>query len=379
MWRLNIVLILVICVHTSGQEKLANKMKETPHAVPTFEVKFEPDPKLEVPFQGDDAIYSEGCDAAGNPYVQVNKTIPPHSNEVFKFSENGIVSFETSKISDIVEPKWIADFASDSEVYMLIEGDTRTKEHRQNIEGLGDEVSWETTGEPRYYIARFDADGSYKGALKLDLALRPVRLSGFPSGNFLVAGPDGNHILRVALLGSGGQLLRYIELPKEKDGKWEEAEQAVTKSAAENTPPEIIAYWLASETSFLPYQSGVLYVRGHTGALIYEINAGGEAHAVKIKSRDGYSVEYMLPSDRNWFVVSTESGQNRHAKSVLDELNPSSGELLARYLVEGVGHTKVVAEGQSDVACFHEGQFVSVRHQGGKLTVLHGEPMPAKN
>jgi hypothetical protein len=345
MLRFNIVVILLLCAFSSGQETSAGKRKEASPTVLTFEVKFETDPKLEVPFQGDDAIFSEGCDAAGHPYVQVNKTVPPHSNEVLKFSENGIVTFETSKISDIVEPKWIADFASDSELYMLTEGDTRTKEHRQNVEGLGDVVSWETTGEPRYYIARFDTDGSYKGALKLDLALRPMRLSGFPSGDFLVAGPDGNHVLRVALLDSGGQLLRYIEFPKEKDGKWEEAEKAVIKSAAENTAPEIIAYWLASATSFLPYQSGVLYVRGRTGAPIYEINAGGEPHPVTIKSRDGYSVEYMIPSDRNWFVVSTESGTDIHAKSVVDELSPYSGELLTHYLVEGAGHTKTLAEG----------------------------------
>jgi hypothetical protein len=312
MLKFNVIVALVLCAYASGQEKSVGKMKETPHTVLTFEVKSEPDPKLAAPFQEDDntTITSDGCDDRGSPYVQVHRVIPPHSDDVFQFGENGIVTFQTNKISDIVEPKWIADFASDSELYMLIEGNTRTEEHdTKNADGQ-DVVYWETKGEPRYYIARFDADGSYKGALKLNLPFRPKRLPGFASGNFLVAGIDAGFV--------------------------------------------------------------------RTGAPIYAINAGGQAHPVKIKSPEGYSVDYMIPSDRNWFVAFAESGKDFQAKSIVGELSPSSGELLARYLVEEAGHTKEFAEGQSEVACFHEGEFISVYRQAGKFTVLHGTPTPAK-
>jgi len=87
----------------------------------------------------------------------------------------------------------------------------------------------------------------------------------------------------------------------------------------------------------------------------------------------------MIPSDRNWFVVSTESGKGFYSNRVVDELSPSRGELLAHYVIEGAGREKAIVEGQSDVACFHEGEFVSVRHQAGKITVLHGTPTAAKN
>src|SRR5262249_54610748 len=150
-----------------------------------------------------------------NPYVQVHRFIPPNGNEVLKFGEKGIVTFETNKISDIIEPKWVADFASDSELDMLIEGNTRTEQRSKKTENGEDEVYWETTGERRYYIARFDADGSYKGALKLDLPFRPMQLSGFSSGDFLVTGPDDRHVIRLALLDSSGQLLRDIEFANE--------------------------------------------------------------------------------------------------------------------------------------------------------------------
>jgi len=86
----------------------------------------------------------------------------------------------------------------------------------------------------------------------------------------------------------------------------------------------------------------------------------------------------MLPSDRNWFVVSTELGKFTDAKSVVYEVNPSNGGLLRRYLAEGAGRGKTVSEGQSDLVCVHEGKFTAVRHQDGKLTILHGTPVPAK-
>src|SRR5271155_69023 len=382
MLKFNVIVILVLCTYASGQEKSVGKMKETAHTVLTFEVKFEPDPKLATPFQEDDntTITSDGCDDHGNPYVQVYRVIPPNSDDVFKFGENGIVTFQTSKISDTVEPKWIADFASDSELYMLIEGNTRTEEHNtKNADGQ-DVVYWETKGEPQYYISRFDADGSYKGALKVDLPFRPKRLSGFASGNFLVAGIDAGSVLRLALLDSSGQLLRNIELAKNtKFAKEEEgaAEKTAMRSSDEESS-EVAGWMRYSWISFLPYQNDVLFVRGRTGAPIYEINAGGQAHPVKIKSPEGYSVDYMIPSDRNWFVAFAESGKDFQAKSIVDELSPSSGELLARYLVEEAGHTKEFAEGQSEVACFHEGEFISVYRQAGKLTVLHGMPTPSK-
>ena len=367
-------LIFLFCTSSMCQSDLAGKTKPAPRPIPSFEVKFEPDPKLAVSFEetGYPAVFSEGCDTAGNPYVRVNRIIPPHSAEVLKFDSKGMVTFETGKITDIVEPKWIADFVSDSELYMLIEGDTRTEQHTKKMEDGKNGVYWDTKGEPRYYIAQFDSDGSYKGALKLDLPFRPTRLSGFSSGNFLTTGFDETKAFHVALLDPRGQLLRYIEFPKEKQ---EAAEKTYARALGVDASPDFAPIWLSELASLFPYRDSVLYVRSRTGAPIYEITAGGEAQAVKIRASEGYSVDYFLPSDSNWFVVSTEQGKFSGAKSLIYEVNPSSGEFLRRYLAEGAGQTKSISEGQSDLACVHDGQFVSVRHQDGKLTVLHGTPV----
>jgi hypothetical protein len=371
-----IVLIFFFCASSVGQNAPGAKTKPAPRRIPTFEVKFEPDPKLSVPFDetGYPAVFSEGCDAAGNPYVRVNRIIPPHSAEVLKFDPKGMVTFETGKISDIVEPKWIADFVSDSELYMLVEGDTRTEQRTRKMEDGKSAVDWDTKGEPRYYIVQFDAHGSYKVATKLDLPFRPTRLSGFPSGNFLTIGSDDKNVSHVALLDSRGQLLRDIEFPNEKQAT---AEKTIVRSFGVAASPGFAAMMLSGYGSLFQDQERILYVRSRTSAPIYEITAGGEAQAVKIKAQSGYPVDYLLPSDRNWFVVSTEQGTFSEAKTVIYEVNPSTGESLRRYLAEGAGHTKSVSEGQSDLGCVHKGEFISVRHQDGKLTVLHGKPILA--
>lgn len=207
--------------------------------------------------------------------------------------------------------------------------------------------------------------------LKLNLPFHPRRLSGFKSGNFLIYGSDENYkASQIVLLDSTGQLLRYIEFPKEKQ---ESAEKSLMRSLGTSSSETVATLLLSSFTSFFPYQDKVLYIRGRSGAPIYAISEGGEARNLKIKAPDDYAIESFLSSDSNWFVVTTETGKFSDTKSVVYEMNPTSHELLGRYVVEGAGKSKSISEGQSDLAYFHGGEFLSVRHQAGKLAVLHGK------
>jgi hypothetical protein len=372
-----IAVIALVCMPAFGQKSSAPERKPASGAVPIFEVKFEPDPKLSVAFDegGYAAIFADGCDADGNPYVQVNRIVPPHTIQVLKFAPDGIVTFETSKITDVVDPKWISNFVSDSELYMLIEGDTRTEQRTKKMEDGRDATYWETKGEPRYYIAQFDPDGSYKGAVKLDLPFHPNKLSGFKSGSFLAAGLDQNNMQHVALLNASGQWLRDVDFAKEKK---EPAEKTFARSFGSTADADMASELLSAVSSFFPYRENVLYIRSHSGAPIYEIHEGGDAQPVRIETPDDYPVDYLLPSDRNWYVVSAEVGKFSDAKSDIYELDPSTGETIRRILAEGAGRMKAISEGQSDLACVHEGEFVAVRHKDSKLTVLRGTPVPAQ-
>lgn len=195
-----VVLILLFSGLLVSQSMPASKPgSATLLSIPSLEVTFESDQKLSTLFGegGYPAVFSDGCDASGNPYVRVRRSVPPNDTEVLKFDPNGIVTFETSKISDIVEPKWVADFISDSKLYILLQGDTRTEQRTTKSDDGKNVVDWVTKGEPRYYIAQFGPDGSYKGALKLDLPFRPMHLSGFRSGSFLTTGSDENKMTKV--------------------------------------------------------------------------------------------------------------------------------------------------------------------------------------
>jgi hypothetical protein len=315
---------------------------------------------------------SEGCDSDGAPYIRVFKLIP-HEMSILQFGPKEIVTFSASKITDVAEPTTIDDFHSDSRLYMLVEGDAHKQKVVKQLEDGSQKVHWETKGEPRSYIARFDGDGSYKGSLKLDLPFHPTRLSGFESGGFVTAGFDEDKIWRVALLDSSGGLLKYVEFPKEKEKSLEKSFERSFGSPAGDS--DVGSFLFAALASFFPYHGRVLYVRGHSGAPIYEISESGEVRVIKIKAPGGHAVEGFIPSDRNWLVTFGQTGElpNRE-QSDLYEVDMETGELLREYRVEQYSR---FSDAEQEVACVYQDEFRAVRHEKGKLVMLRGTPLPS--
>jgi hypothetical protein len=338
-------------------------------AVPLFDVKLTPDPDLSTPYDDRIPSNSEGCDSNGAPYIRMFKLMP-HEISILRFGPKEIVTFSASKITDVADPTTVDDFPSGSRLYMLVEGDAHKEEVVKQLEDGSQKVYWETKGEPRSYIARFDEDGSYKGSHKLDLPFHPTRLSGFESGGFVTAGFDEDKIWRVALLDSSGGLLKYLEFPKEKEKSPEKSfERSFGTSAGDSNAR---SFMFAALASFFPYHGSVLYVRGHSGAPIYEITESGEVRAVKIKAPSGHAVDGFIPSDRNWLVTFGQMGElpNRE-QSVLYEVDMATGELLREYRVEQYSR---FSEAEQEVACVYQDEFRAVRHEKGKLVMLRGTP-----
>ena len=100
----------------------------------------------------------------------------------------------------------------DADVYILTPGHIP----------LGYETKWRTpTGEVehhqastnRTFVAHFQRDGSYAGAVLLDVPFKPLHLGVFADGDFLIAGSDKvADEPRAAIVDPDGQFQRFVEL-----------------------------------------------------------------------------------------------------------------------------------------------------------------------
>jgi hypothetical protein len=194
----------LLCVSVAAQPKVPPP-KPSPPAVPTFDVKLSPDPNLSIGLPDNMLVISTQCDADGNPYVW---TLGPSGRQILGLTPKGVITFATNQMTDIPEPTAGDFFVADSALYVLVAGieNAQREEVIYKDEAGQDTKRLETKGESRDYIARFDSDGSYRGAQKLDAGFRPLQLAAFGSRNFVVAGLDEGKTPRVGLLNSSGQL-----------------------------------------------------------------------------------------------------------------------------------------------------------------------------
>src|SRR5262249_26196038 len=139
--------------------------------------------------------------------------------------------------------------------------------------------------------------GSYRGSLKLDSNFHPMQLAAFSSGTFLIAGLDEDKIPRVGLFNSGGKLVKYLQLPRDITDDAKRAGEAFASSGLSAS-----ANVIALLSQLYPYNENVLLIRSGSVTPIYEIRESGEVRPVRVKIPNGLTVDYLIPSDRNWFL-----------------------------------------------------------------------------
>jgi hypothetical protein len=345
----------------AAQEK-APPAKPSPPPAPVFDVTLSPDSDLSVGMPDNLPVFSSQCDANGNPYASIITMVAPF-RQIIGFTKKGVVTFSTSQMTDIPEPRIGRMFMGETSLYVLVEGTENAKQEEFVSE---DETGKETkrsrtVGERRDYIARFDLDGTYRGAVKLDRGFRTMQLAVFGSGDFAIAGTNENEKAEVQILNSTGQLLAYLNLPKDITEKPERAEKSFEKLGIGDASIGVIAMFAA----FYPYHGNVLLVRSGDLSPIYEIREGGEARSVRIKSPDGFAIDHFIPSDKNW-MVDFRKGLAEETDTIY-EVSPETGEILGHYRIRG-------EEGAKDqISCVLQGgDFVGIRHQKAKLTIVRG-------
>ena len=354
---LNVSLAIVVSASAHGQHP-HSPGKLSPPSAPAFEVRFSADLNLSVTFPQALPAIATQCDLDGAPYVKVAAA---DGWEILGFTSKGVVTFAKSQMTDIPQPS-IENFFVGPSVYVLATG---IENARQEEVVYTDEEGkplklLQTKGEPRDYIARFDRDGSYRGALKLDSDFHPLQVAAFDSGTFVAAGLDGSKKPRVVLLNSSGQILKYLEMPKNQE----------SVKSAEKSFPESGGEVIAMFTQLYSDDGIVLLVRAGT-TLIYEIQESGEVRAVKAMLPGGMAIDHLVPSDRNWIIAARSRPLDAQSESIY-EVHPETGAVVAEYRILKTDNSSAT------LSCQSQNSFSGIDHQEGRLTVVKGSEEPAK-
>ena len=140
---------------------------------------------------------------------------------VFSISGDGktVTHFDKGKITDIPNPRVGTFFVSGSDVYIEVVGLWDPQPRTLVVPHKDGTTTQEKTVQYRSmktYVAHFKSDGSYIGAVPLEIDFRLLKFGVFPTGEILVAGiRDGPGEPRVALLQGNGQMLRYLDLEED--------------------------------------------------------------------------------------------------------------------------------------------------------------------
>jgi hypothetical protein len=302
--------------------------------LPQFEITLEEDtsyPSLDWPerwMQGNSV--ESYCIGDGNVYV-----LRPALGLV-GLTPKGIVPFLRDKMTDIphAETTWgglspsisasgisfgamgIDDEKVDTKTWTDAEGHTHAEK--------------DVTNAVLPYIVKFDNDGTYKGAIKLDLPFNLYSFAAFSSGNLVGHGADQNKIPRIALLDASAKFLRYMDLRKDiSTSRSVSADDIKCNGCTADVGSVIFNGY------FTPADGNILFKREFSGvARIYEIHESGEARVVDIKSPHNYEIGALIASDRNWFLEFKKpnaKGIQPDGFDSLLEVNPQNGEPLREY------------------------------------------------
>jgi hypothetical protein len=249
-----------------------------------------------------------------------------------------VIQFAKQNISDVPRPDVLSMFPSGSSLYILTRGTVL----------VGGETKWRTpTGEVQIhpatksgtFVARFARDGTCAGAVRLDLPFKPLHLGVFENGDFLIAGGDpSTDEPRLAIVGSNGQLRRFIEL------KGDVHAQVDSEAAAKDKDPTALPRFkpwrgafaeslrdVISNSQIAKDGPNLLLFRPMNGP-VFSISAGGEVQVHKLKIEGDYRL-FTIKADRNSWLVELirEVPHGTGDEFATYSFDPESGDPLHEY------------------------------------------------
>jgi hypothetical protein len=268
-------------------------------------------------------------------------------------------SFPLDQVPDLYDLQDLGDYASESKVIFLVKAARENKQAQQGSDTPGVSGSGVTknTAEHHFYIVLFDRQGNYQKTVQIEAGFRVNRLGLFPSGMFLANGYDEtDHAPKLAILKDDGTLLKFLEIPK-----GDAPESALgTKDASGKGPAVYVA-----PVQFAGQGHFIYVIQNKTKFPLLEVNEAGAIRAVEPRLPEGMQISRLVPSDENLYARVNEIRDGS-----IYELNAQDGAVLRRFQVAN-------NESGADVACVHDGKFLSFEHSDGKLVPLIGTAEPA--
>jgi len=256
-----------------------------------------------------------------------------------------VVRFAREKMNDITHPVILSVFFADSDVYLLTRGSTplgyRTKWRTPTGEVIEQQASKSST-----FVAHFMPDGSYAGAVVLDVPFQAMRLGVFENGDFLIAGAEPtSEEPRVAIVASNGQLRRLLELKgdvhaRQNSGTSQESSDPTALPRMVPAPGDLPMSSFAETLMVVVSTSQVvrdgrnLLLIRPVRAPVFSISPSGEISVHKLKIDGDYTLYTIKPDGDLWIVEFLRNVPNSEAVELSTyAFDPESGLPLRKYLL----------------------------------------------
>jgi len=268
--------------------------------------------------------------------ILVRSTAFGSIGDVVAIDKDGVqkASYPASSASDITQPRAIAFFPRGKYLYLLVRGYKGSAERRTLRRPDGTTETQLSYERAAFYVAKYEANGDYRGSVELDLPFRPAQLGVFESGDFLLAGASGDRQhARVAMLRSNGQFIKFLDI--EGDAALKNSENAQKspgvlpergKRFGEGFMDIVLTSVIAADGPRL------LLVRRGTNLPVFTITAGGEVNAVKLQAPADFNLMDIKSTRDAWIVAFTHriSGSGG-LETTIRAIDPQTGKATQTY------------------------------------------------
>jgi hypothetical protein len=263
------------------------------------------------------------------------------------------LSVAAEQITDIENPRITNYFPTEDALYLLIHssGHGNSAENRKNL--------FHKSDSDLEFIARFDRDGAYRGATRIDLPISALQLGVFPTGQFVIAGIDDFTHAKVILLKPSGVFDRYIDL--KKSGIDELSASAATE------PPLGNRAYVAGFSRLVANGPDILLVSPDSTSL-FKLRNSGTAEQVRLRA--GYSGPLNFLALRDGWLVQRRAAVSKEDKSLLSttllQVAPD-GRPLRNYVLSH--------RGDLTLACMSDQEITFLQKDNeGKLLLIVTSP-----